>query len=80
MANRSDWLTVVVALCAFSFAAAGQTSLVLSSGSATPGGTASLPLSLANSGGTQPAGLQWTLNYPSSSISGITVTDRKSVV
>ena len=74
MANRSDWLTVVVALCAFSFAAAGQTSLVLSSGSATPGGTASLPLSLANSGGTQPAGLQWTLNYPSSSISGITVT------
>src|ERR1035438_4453456 len=74
MTNRSDCLTVVVALCAFSFAATGQTSLVLSSGAATPGGTASLALSLANLGGTQLAALQWTLNYPSSSISGITVT------
>src|ERR1039457_1836110 len=74
MTNRSDCLTVVVALCAFSFAATGQTSLVLSSGAATPGGTASLALSLANLGGTQVAALQWTLNYPSSSISGITVT------
>jgi len=74
MINRSKCLTLVVVLCAFSLAATGQTSLVLSSGSATPGGTASLSLSLANSGGTQPAGLQWTLNYPTSCISGITVT------
>ena len=43
-------------------------SLALSSSSTTQGGSASLNLSLTSPAGQQPAGIQWTLTYPSSDI------------
>jgi len=49
-------------------AAAQVPSLSLSSGTGNPGTTLSLALSLGE-GGTAPAGLQWTLVYPSNQIS-----------
>ena len=47
--------------------------LSLSSRSAAPGSTVSLNLSLSSSAGNQPAGLQWTLTYPTDAISGVTL-------
>ena len=49
-----------------------QTTLSLSSGSVASGGSISLNLSLASSG-TKPSGLQWSLNYPTNEITGVTV-------
>ena len=46
----------------------GQSSLVLSSDDAVPGGTASLTLTLNSSPGNQPTALQWTVNYRTGSI------------
>ena len=54
-------------------AMAQQSTLSLSSGSSVPGGSATLSLSLAISGGEQPASVQWTMTYPPSDISGVTV-------
>ena len=51
-----------------------QSSLALSSGSVVSGGTISLNLSLNSLSGTSPTALQWTLNYPASSISAFNVT------
>jgi hypothetical protein len=48
--------------------------LTLSSGVVSPGGTASLNLSLNSSTGTEPAGLEWTLVYSTSAITNITVS------
>jgi hypothetical protein len=58
-------LYLVVALAAvFALPSPAQTgSLALSSGTGTPGGTTVLNLALASNGGTQPAGVQWTLTY-----------------
>lgn len=53
-----------IVLCLSSTLAFSQTdALVLSSGAVPPGGTASLNLSLTSGTGSEPAGLQWTLNY-----------------
>ena len=46
--------------------------LSIGSGSGTPGGTVSLPITLTSIGGAQTAGLQWTFSY-SSDITGVTV-------
>ena len=52
-------------------------SLTLASGSAAPGGSASLNLSLNAS--TAPSSLQWTLPYNTSNVAGITVSAGPSV-
>ncbi len=53
--------------------AAQQASLSVASGSAKPGGTVALALSLANTNATQPGSLEWTMNYSASDISGVSV-------
>jgi len=57
----------------------GQTCLTLSTAAVTPGGTASLELSLDSSAESPVAALQWTLRFPSSAISSITVDDGPAV-
>jgi len=53
--------------------ALGQSVVVsIGSGSATPGGTVTVPITLTSSGGAQTTGLQWTFSY-SSDITGVTV-------
>src|SRR5580704_11037427 len=52
---------------------AQQTTISLGSGSASPGGSATVNLSVAMSGGAQPAGLQWTMNYPAADITSVNV-------
>ncbi len=56
-----------------SVASAQQVSLSLPAGSTTPGGSLTLNLALTNSGGSQPAGVQWTLSYPSADIASVSV-------
>lgn len=53
--------------------AAQQSTLSLGSGSATPGGSVALNLTLSDSGGAAPVALQWTMTYPAASITGVTV-------
>lgn len=48
--------------------------LTLSSGSGTPGSTISLNLTLTYPGGSEPAGLQWTLSYSASAFTSVTMT------
>ena len=54
------------------FASAQNVSFSIGSGTAAPGGTAVLNISIASTGGAQPAGLQWTLGYSAADISSIT--------
>src|SRR5580658_4681167 len=56
------------------FASAQNVGFSIGSGSATPGGTAVLNISIASTGGAQPAAVQWTLGYSATDISSITVT------
>ncbi len=56
-----------------SVASAQQVSLSLPSGSAAPGGSVTLNLALANSGGSQPTAVQWSMSYPSADISSVSV-------
>ena len=51
-----------------------QSNLSLSSGTAVPGGTASLSLSLSSPASIQPAAIQWALSYPAASVSNLSVT------
>ena len=46
----------------------------VSSGSASPGSTVTLDLSMDSASGTSPASAQWTLNYPATDFSSATVT------
>src|ERR1700683_4731569 len=55
-------------------ATAQQVSLSLGSASAIRGKSVSLSLSLATSGGAQPTALQWTMAYPASAVSSVSVT------
>lgn len=50
-----------------------QTSLQLSSGSGSPSGVASLSLSINSPAGQEPSAVQWTINYPPSTIAGLAV-------
>ncbi len=52
-----------------------QTCLVLSPATLTPDRTAWLDLALYSSSGAAPAAVQWTFQYPSSSISSLAVDD-----
>jgi uncharacterized protein (TIGR03437 family) len=51
-----------------------QVALAVGSGSAAPGTSITVPITLTISGGALPAGLQWTMGYSASDISGVTVT------
>src|SRR5467141_3991567 len=66
---------LMTGLCAILIGPAWGQSVALSvgSGSGAPGGTVSIGISLANLGGAQPAGLQWSLSYSSADISSVTV-------
>src|ERR1700737_585861 len=48
--------------------------LTTGSGSGAPGSTVNIGISAANSGGAQPAGLQWTLSYSAADISSVAIT------
>lgn len=53
----------------------GQTGgLTLGNGSTTPGGSVAVNLTYQSTGTTAPSGLEWTLSYPSSVVSNVTVT------
>lgn len=54
-------------------ALAQQATLSLGSGSTAQGGSASLALGMTTSGGEQPASVQWTLTYPATDITSVTV-------
>jgi uncharacterized protein (TIGR03437 family) len=53
-------------------------SLALSSGAGAPGTTVSLSITLEADAGTQPAGLQWTLNYSSADFMAVQVVASSS--
>lgn len=55
-------------------AIAQQAALTLSSSNANPGSSVSLNLSLTNTGGAAPAGLEWKLGYPAGTITNVAVT------
>src|SRR5712692_6234163 len=50
-------------------------SFSLSSGSAAPGGTVSLNVSLNSTAGSEPAGVEWALNYSSTDFTAVQITD-----
>ena len=64
-----------VLLLLFSISAISAQNVVLSlgSGSGAPGTAVTLPITLTNLGGAQPASLQWSFSYPPG-ITGVTVT------
>jgi hypothetical protein len=68
--KRSFYL-LILTFVGKSVASAQTVSLSLAAGSIAPGTTASLNLSL--SGSAAPASLEWTLTYPASSVSALTV-------
>src|SRR5258708_5196567 len=54
-------------------ASAQQATVTLDSATTSPGGSVNLNISLTTSGGAQPAGLQWTMNYPAADIGTVSV-------
>ena len=58
---------------AASQAVAQQVAVSLGSGSTVPGGAVGMNISLVNSGGASPAGVQWTMSYSSSVVSSVSV-------
>lgn len=54
---------------------AQSVSFGLSSGSGAPGGTVALNLSANSTPGSEPAGVQWALNYPAADFSAVQITD-----
>jgi uncharacterized protein (TIGR03437 family) len=62
-----------------SSAVAQQANVSLSSASSVPGGTVSVSISLATTGGAQPAAVQWTMGYAASNVSGVSVSAGSSL-
>src|SRR5579863_6756573 len=62
---------ILAVFAVVAIANAQTASLTLGSGAGAPGSNVTLNLTLA-AGGTQPAALQWTLQYSPSDISGVT--------
>src|SRR5580658_10345736 len=52
---------------------AQQVTLSVGSGTATPGTSVTVPITLTAAGGAQPAGLQWTMGYSSADVSSVSV-------
>ena len=69
-----------VALAAAHGVAVGQDTLALSSGSAAPGTSVALNLSLSSQAGSAPTGLQWTLAYATNSIASVTAVAGASAI
>lgn len=70
--TRNIFISTVILLGLQAIAWGQSVAVSVGSGSGTPGGTVSLPITLTSSGGAQTAGLQWTFSY-SSDITGVTV-------
>src|ERR1051325_7655640 len=51
-----------------------QSSLSLSSASIMPGGTVTLNLAVTSQTGSEPASLEWTLTYPTATVTSLSVT------
>src|SRR6185312_5202118 len=71
--------TILLAACVLSCigavsASAQQVGLALNSGSGSRGGRVTLNVSLSDSGGAQPASLEWSMKYSATDITGITVS------
>src|SRR5216683_6897538 len=60
-------------VAAASQAVAQQVTVSLGSGSAVPGGTVDVDVSLVSSGGASPAAVQWTMSYSSSAVIDVSV-------
>src|ERR1700690_1350261 len=58
---------------AASYATAQQATVSMTSGSSVAGGAVTLDISLANLGGATTSQLQWTMSYPPSSITSVSV-------
>lgn len=67
-------ILLLISISGFLFSASGQVAITLATGAGGPGSTVNLNISL-NTTGTQPASLQWTINYSTSQISSIAVTN-----
>ena len=79
LASKFRIRTALLAACVLSCggaltASAQQVGLALSSGSGSPGGRVTLNVSLTDSGGAQPASLQWSMKYSTADITGVTVS------
>lgn len=70
--TRNILFSTAILLGLQTFAAGQSVQLSIGSGSGTPGGTVTVPITVASSGGAQTTGLQWTFSY-SSDITGVTV-------
>ncbi len=69
------WITVqLLVFSTSSMVLAQQINLSVGSGTATPGATVTVPITLTATGGAQPAGMQWTIGYSSTDISSVSVT------
>ena len=66
-------LVIALAAATAAGAAAQQVSLSLTDGSASPGGPATLDLSMTTAGGAQPASIQWDITWSAGDISAVTV-------
>jgi len=66
-------LLFLIALFTSFVASAQNVSYTIANGTAAPGGTAVLNISINSTGGAQPASLQWTIGFSSTDISNISV-------
>jgi len=67
-------ILLLLLISGFLFSASGQVAVTLATGVGSPGSTVNLNISV-NTTGTQPASLQWAINYSTSQISSIAVTN-----
>src|ERR1700722_14023996 len=65
--------TFLLVFAASSTMLAQQVTLAVGSGSASPGTSVTVPITMTTSGGSVPAGVQWTMGYSSSDISSVSV-------
>ena len=67
-------LLVAMPFLACNLVLAQQVTISLGSGSAAPGSSVTVPVTMTATSGVQPAGLQWTMGYSSTDVSSVTVT------
>ncbi len=72
-ASSLEWKALLLLSVITSPAFAQQAAVSLSSGSSVPGGAVTLSISLASTGGAQPAAVQWTMGYSASSVTSVSV-------
>lgn len=73
-AGRTSTLLSISFICLAGGVSAQQVSLALGSGSTNAGSSITLSLALANSGGSSPASVGWTMTYPSSDVVSVSAT------